>query len=731
MKYRGDIDGLRAIAVLSVVVFHASPSALPGGYVGVDMFFVVSGFLISRILWDQLEAGTLSFGAFYARRAWRLLPALYATLAGTLATAFALFPPAELRQTGHSVVSAVASVSNVRFALQSGYFDDAAYRKPLLHTWSLAVEEQFYLLWPVALLCIHRYRERCSMKMAMYALAFLVLSSEVAVRVRPGMGYFLVPFRMYQFLLGAGLHLFETPASSLLHEALAAAGVLCTALSLCLFSGETPFPGIAGLLPTLATAALLHSPRSKISAVLANPLLAGIGRISYSVYLVHWSLIVGYAILSASRERSRDEILFLVAASLALGFALHHSVETRYRRGPPGVDEGSPILAPARTFVVFFFSGAVICLAGYGAGVLSDLKEFTPLVTPLGDRKAVLATRRPIAGFNVSEALRWERELVEPANGNWRTRLRKRPGISISLARRLAMHLKYRPRPAAKGRMLLFGDSHAEVVKPLAMRMAIEHGLSLDAFTMPACVGLLTLPSENNAHRTPFCRKEQAYWRRRIERSPYDVVLLAARWNFLTEEQNYGGFVVKRRIVLNRHGETPKTSTFRKRFKKLIGETANIVLRSGARLVLIGQAPNVGKNIRGCLRLPASKKAVTEGKIPRACKGATRKDVLRRSRFMDTLFEKMAYTDRRITAVTATNYFCDDFEAEFCRSVYGGRELYVDESHLSSSGSMFLSQRLKENIYEGIDFAYRNPKAKRPTTRRPKARRRKAKVGRK
>lgn len=146
MRYRHDIDGLRGIAVLAVVIFHVAPQALPGGFVGVDMFFVVSGFLISGNLWDQLEAGLLSLPAFYARRAWRLLPTLYATLTGTLAIAYLLFSPPVLRQTASSAMSAVASFSNVRFALQSGYFDDSAYRKPLLHTWSLAVEEQLYLL---------------------------------------------------------------------------------------------------------------------------------------------------------------------------------------------------------------------------------------------------------------------------------------------------------------------------------------------------------------------------------------------------------------------------------------------------------------------------------------------------------------------------------------------------------------------------------------------------------
>lgn len=404
-----------------------------------------------------------------------------------------------------------------------------------------------------------------------------------------------------------------------------------------------------------------------ISAILRTPILAGIGRISYSVYLVHWTLIASFSLLSASHQLKPDEVLCLVVASLALGYALHHSVEARFRHGPPGCDDNAPERSPGRALFIFSSTGAMLCAAAYGVTLLADIKASAT------HAKSPATSTAPTTGFNASEAARWEWDLCKVGKSDWRPRLRPRPGMNTSIANRHAIHLTYRPAKPARARMLLFGDSHAETVKPLALRMALEKGYELDSFTMPACVGLLTPPllARGVRHNRDICLNEQKYWRDRIERTPYDLVLLATWWYFLFEDVKYGEFTVKPRIILFREGEEPKTRTLHRRFKKLINETVGIVLRSGARLVLFGQAPEVGKNIRGCLNLPASKKAVAQGRVPKVCFGATRRDVLRRARFMDTLFEKMAYADRRITAVTATKYFCDDFEEEYCKTVYG------------------------------------------------------------
>lgn len=698
MKYRPDINGLRAVAVLAVVIFHASPHALPGGFIGVDMFFVISGFLISGILWEQLQENAFSFSKFYARRAWRLLPALYATLLGTLATVFALFQPSVVRQTAMSTVSTVAFVSNVRFALQTGYFDVSAYRKPLLHTWSLAVEEQFYFIWPVILVAMYRYRRSLSPNLALPALIALVILSEVAVHTNPSLAYFLVPFRLFQFLTGAALHTIRPLDSYFMQEALAVTGVCSTGLSLSRFSHSTPFPGVAALLPTLATAALIHSPRSNIASVLGTPVLSWIGRISYSVYLVHWPLIVFLSLLSSSPQLKHDEALYLVVASFALGYALYHSVEVRFRSGPPGSDANDAVRAPGRTLHLFVATGAIMCAVAYGAVARSYSKAvaFRETLTAMGAGGRNGATAR----FNETEAALWESELITRRARNGRARLRQRPGLVED-----GNIMTWRPAKPAKARMLLFGDSHAREIQALALRIALEQGFALDSLTKPGCIGLLT------AMMGKAYSIQQKRWREALERTPYDLVVVTTRWTPLTEDTKFGEFLLPQRSKILYHKEKRDVVMLRERFTKLLGETVDIVLNSGAQIMLLGAAPDVGKNTRGCLELPISKKAVEEGRVPAACHGATRRDVMRRTWFMDSLFEKMAHANRRVTSATATKYFCNDYESIYCRTVHGGRGLYYDKNHISTAGVMLFSQSLKENSYEGIDFNYRNPKA--------------------
>lgn len=258
--------------------------------------------------------------------------------------------------------------------------------------------------------------------------------------------------------------------------------------------------------------------------------------------------------------------------------------------------------------------------------------------------------------------------------------------------------------------MLLFSDSHAETIELLALRMALEHGYDLDACSKPGCSALLTVPFREH------CTPEQKYWRQQLAQTPYDLVMLATRWAWLTESNKYGDYFITpafRRWGLLLPGDNADTKTLRIRMKKLLNESVEGVLRSGAQVMLVGQVPGPGKSVHGCMQLPVSKQELAEGKIPAACLGVSRRDAIQRNRFMDTLLTKMAYADKRITAITATKYFCGDLEAEYCRSVSEGRQLYSEFNHLSGAGSMFFSQGLKENNYEGIDFSYRDPNAAR------------------
>ena len=294
-RYRPDIDGLRAIAVLSVVLYHAGFTTFGGGYVGVDIFFVISGFLITRLLVSEIVegGGRLDFGRFYLRRARRLLPALFFTLLASSVVAIWSLSPQQLELYGASLAYSVLSVSNIYFYLQSGYFDTAAALKPLLHTWSLGVEEQFYLLWPLLLfLCVPR-RWLAATAVATAGLVSLALS-EALLAEHADAAFYLMPFRIFQFSLGASL-VWLIPRQTMSEtgrDALLVVGFVLIACAVFLFSDETPFPGLHALVPSFGAVLCIYAGETRrLGRLLSNRLSVSIGLISYSLYLVHWPIV--------------------------------------------------------------------------------------------------------------------------------------------------------------------------------------------------------------------------------------------------------------------------------------------------------------------------------------------------------------------------------------------------------------------------------------------------------
>ena len=298
MTRRLDIQGLRAVAVLAVLFFHAFPEGwLKGGYIGVDIFFVISGFLITLVIRSSYIEGRFSLVDFYRRRARRLLPALFVVVLSTLAAGAVFLSPNGYLQLGKSVIPALGFVSNFYFSNNVDYFDADAEKQPLLHTWSLSVEEQFYLIYPLVLVAILRRGERSwpvSM-MAVTVLSTMVLS-EALVRYDPSWSYFASPARAFELLIGCSAALLSTRFSlpSLQANLLSAGGAALMVGSLLLIGRESAFPGLLAALPCLGTAAILlagANNRPVASRILANPLLVMVGNVSYSMYLWHWPIL--------------------------------------------------------------------------------------------------------------------------------------------------------------------------------------------------------------------------------------------------------------------------------------------------------------------------------------------------------------------------------------------------------------------------------------------------------
>jgi peptidoglycan/LPS O-acetylase OafA/YrhL len=320
-RYVPHIDGLRTIAVLSVFLFHLGVFGVDGGFVGVDIFFVISGYLITNILKTSAEKGTLSLSAFYARRARRLFPAFIITLLACLVTGLFLLSPARLSELARSANYALFSISNLYFYLNSGYFDLDSKHQILLHTWSLAVEEQFYLVWPLLIgLIVKWVPPKRQLVFICAVTAAGALACILATRSNPSLAFYMMPFRAGEFGMGALLCWLHKPIGhSKLTELAVVAGLALIFASIVFINEEIAFPGAVVLGPCIGTALVIRFGAVSYvgSKIVGSAPMAYIGRISYSLYLIHWPLIIYYRQLFGTDLSAGDQIVIFVLVLLA------------------------------------------------------------------------------------------------------------------------------------------------------------------------------------------------------------------------------------------------------------------------------------------------------------------------------------------------------------------------------------------------------------------------------
>lgn len=297
--YRTDIDGLRAIAVIAVIVFHAVPESLSGGFVGVDIFFVISGYLITQRIVAGYTRGNFSYINFYIRRARRLLPAVFSTVSATIIAGCLLLHPQELTVLARSSIAAVFSLANIYFFMEAGYWDLSSWQKPLLHTWSLGVEEQFYMFWPLFILLILKLPKKGSAYTIVVITILSLCLTAYVTPVKPNAAFYLTPFRIYEFGIGAACVWLDqidwgrNLVLKLVQYALFGIGLSVILLSVARIDESMVFPGWLAAVPALGTALVIVARNpSGLTVLLANPAMRYIGLISYSLYLVHWPVLV-------------------------------------------------------------------------------------------------------------------------------------------------------------------------------------------------------------------------------------------------------------------------------------------------------------------------------------------------------------------------------------------------------------------------------------------------------
>ncbi|MGO4549741.1 acyltransferase family protein [Lysobacter sp. 2RAF19] len=332
-SYSPGVDGLRAVAVLGVLLYHAGVPFISGGFVGVDVFFVISGYLITRLLATELQANNrIDLLAFYGRRARRILPALVATLALTAVAAVVLDMPQRLSEFGITLLHAIVSTSNIHFFFHSGYFDADAHTNPLLHTWSLGVEEQFYLVWPWLLPLLGVATNRIRLSILATGIVSLVAAVLVIGRA-PDAVFYLTPFRAFEFAIGGllalwPLHLYKRKA-----DLAFAVGVVLIGVSMVLFTDKTLFPGAAALVPCIGAALCIGTAdHARLGIVLRNRPMVYIGLISYALYLAHWPLLVFYKQVRHIDHLGAPEIVGFLVVSILIAVVLNRTIEVPMRK---------------------------------------------------------------------------------------------------------------------------------------------------------------------------------------------------------------------------------------------------------------------------------------------------------------------------------------------------------------------------------------------------------------
>jgi peptidoglycan/LPS O-acetylase OafA/YrhL len=499
LHYRPDIDGLRAIAVLSVLAYHLKVGAFRGGFVGVDIFFVISGYLISAIILKDIAAGKFSIASFYERRVRRIFPALIVTLLGTSLLAYLYFLPAELMNFAKSLLAALFSVSNFYFWKHSGYFSAPVETMPLIHTWSLAVEEQFYVFLPIFLALAHRYFPR-KMRHSVILIAFISLAvSAVGAFRAPTTTFYLAHTRAWELMLGViiSLEVFPPVSRPLSRNLLAAAGMMLICLSVLAFSSATPFPGLAAIAPCLGAAMIIivgRSGTSFVGRVLTLKPVVFVGLISYSLYLWHWPIIVfqGMESAVASGVSVRIAKLICILVSFAVATLSWKFVELPFR-------DGRMHMPRATLFKVATASAVVIAAAGFVTIICRGFPSRYP-------SKAI-----QVASYLDYDSAKYFRDGTcfisseyKYSDYDFSRCLRKDPG---------------------KKNYLLFGDSHAAHLW-YGLSAKLE-GVNLLQATASGCKPTLDQP----ALAAATCKHLMSYvYNDYLPNHPVDRLLIAARW---------------------------------------------------------------------------------------------------------------------------------------------------------------------------------------------------------
>lgn len=671
MHYRPEIDGLRSIAVVPVVLFHAGVGLFSGGFVGVDVFFVISGYLITSIIAEEIAQGRFSVVTFYERRARRILPALFLVLACCLPFAWMWMLPEELASFGRSLAATALFVSNAHFWESAGYFQARVELMPLLHTWSLAIEEQYYLVFPLLLLALRR-RSAGQVLIALGTLAALSLAlSEWGWRNKPDENFFFTFSRFWELLAGsicALLHRRHGPTRSNL---LSLGGLAAVLTAVVAYDGSVPFPSVWTLLPVLGTAlVILFGGTGTVTArLLSLPPFVGIGLISYSAYLWHQPLLA-FARLRWAGEPPAALLLALAALSFALAYLSWRFVEQPFRRSRQGIVPGRRAVFALAVAGSALFVGAG--LSGYQSGGYAGRLPPAALV-PLQQA----AERNPLS-----------EHCMFRANG-------RIPPHPVPACMDFA--------PDGRIDVLFIGDSHSDAISWSAQQELKRAGLSSYAVSLAGCVGLPGFYRVDQAARHDcdgYNRDILAFARREGIRTLVITSRFTWYWDGAPFDNGEGGRESVAPGYVDRvdHRDEAARADDPARRDRVLASYA-LELEALARefdVVLVYPIPEAGWDVPQLM----ARRAMFGGSPDGASEGAplSTSSAVYRRRNGAVLAAFDALADKGVRAVRPDRLLCDTVLPGRCLNALDGQVLYYDSNHLSRHGAELLAPLIREQV---------------------------------
>jgi len=385
MKYRREIDGLRAVAVIPVILYHGGLSGFSGGFVGVDVFFVISGYLITSIIINERANNSFSLLTFYERRARRILPALFLVMLCCVPFAWIWMFPLDLKDFAQSMVATTAFLSNIHFWLESGYFDIASETKPLLHTWSLAVEEQYYVLFPLFVLLMWRFGRRWLFLSILVIAVASLLFSEWGWRHMPTGNFYLAPTRAWELLAGSICAFVQFRNEQKRNESLAAIGLGLIVFAIIYYDGSVPFPSLYALAPVVGTALIIlfGANGTWTARLLSTSPFVGIGLISYSAYLWHQPLFA-FARIRSLHAPPQALMFGLALTSIALAYLSWRYVEVPFRR-----KQGKLLPTKPKVFALAFVASSIFITVGVSGHISEGFPGRSEIGVKLADNNGL------------------------------------------------------------------------------------------------------------------------------------------------------------------------------------------------------------------------------------------------------------------------------------------------------------------------------------------------------